>query len=118
MRRLTFIPLLIWLVFAANLASESAGISGEPNHSPANLPGAAGAHYSPLRQINLENVKSLQVAWSFDTHEPGGLETSPLVVDGVLYGITPSQRVLAVDAATGRELWTFGSGINGGQPNR
>jgi quinoprotein glucose dehydrogenase len=118
MRRLTFIPLLIWLVFAANLARESAGISGEPNHSPANPAGAAAAHYSPLRQINLENVKNLQVAWSYDTHEPGGLETSPLVVDGVLYGITPSQRVFAVDAATGRELWKFGSGINGGQPNR
>ena len=76
------------------------------------------AHYSSLTQINRENVKELQVVWSFDTGESGGLETTPIIVDGVLYGITPTQKVFALDAATGKLLWKFDSGIKGTQPDR
>jgi len=75
-------------------------------------------HYSPLAQINRSNVKQLQVAWSYDTGEQGGLQTSPLMVDGVLYGISPTQKIFALDAATGKELWKFDSGIKGMQPDR
>src|SRR5262245_50232663 len=75
-------------------------------------------HYSPLTQINRENVGHLQVAWQFDTGEEGGLQTSPIVVSGVLYGNTPTQKTFALDAATGRLLWKFDSGIVGTQPNR
>ncbi|MGC1365081.1 MAG: PQQ-binding-like beta-propeller repeat protein [Candidatus Acidiferrum sp.] len=75
-------------------------------------------HYSSLMQINRSNVKELRVAWSFDTGEPGGLETTPLVVNGVLYGITPTQKVFALNAATGKLLWKFDSGIKGTQPDR
>ena len=76
------------------------------------------SHYSPLAQINRANVKQLEVAWSFDTGEPGGLQTSPIIVDGVLYGITPIQKVFALNAATGRPLWSFDSGIKALQPSR
>jgi quinoprotein glucose dehydrogenase len=75
-------------------------------------------HYSSLAQINRSNVKQLTVAWSFDTGEEGGLQTSPLIVDGVLYGITPTQKVFALDAATGKLLWKFDSGVEGRQPDR
>jgi quinoprotein glucose dehydrogenase len=75
-------------------------------------------HFSPLAQINRKNVKQLSVAWSFDTEESGGLQTSPIEVDGVLYGITPTQKVFALDAATGKLLWKFDSGIKGTQPDR
>jgi len=75
-------------------------------------------HYSPLTQINRSNVKQLEVAWSYDTGEKGGLQTSPLVVNGVLYGISPTQKIFAVDAATGKLLWNFDSGIKGMQPDR
>jgi quinoprotein glucose dehydrogenase len=75
-------------------------------------------HYSSLAQINRKNVKQLAVAWTFDTEETGGLQTSPLAVDGVLYGITPTQRAFALDAATGKLLWKFDSGIKGTQPDR
>jgi len=75
-------------------------------------------HYSSLAQINRSNVKRLTVAWSFDTKEEGGLQTSPIIVAGVLYGITPTQKVFALDAATGELLWKFDSGIRGTQPNR
>jgi quinoprotein glucose dehydrogenase len=75
-------------------------------------------HYSPLTQINRSNVQRLKVAWSFDTEEPGGLQTSPIVVEGVLYGLTPTQKVFALNAATGKLLWKFDSGIRGTQPDR
>ena len=75
-------------------------------------------HYSSLAQINRSNVKRLTVAWSFDTKEEGSLQTSPIIVAGVLYGITPTQKVFALDAATGELLWKFDSGIRGTQPNR
>jgi quinoprotein glucose dehydrogenase len=75
-------------------------------------------HYSKLAQINRTNVKYLSVAWSFDTQEEGGLQSSPIIVDGVLYGLTPTQKVFALDAATGKLLWKFDSGIKATQPDR
>jgi quinoprotein glucose dehydrogenase len=78
----------------------------------------ASTHYSSLAQINRGNVKTLKVAWSFDTGEKGGLQTNPIVVDGVLYGITPTQKIFALDASTGKLLWKFDSGIPGTQPDR
>lgn len=75
-------------------------------------------HYSPLSQINRDNVEGLRLAWEYDTGETGGLETSPLIVGGVLYGITPSQRIFALDAATGKLLWKFDSCVAGTQPDR
>jgi quinoprotein glucose dehydrogenase len=74
--------------------------------------------YSPLRQITPANVRSLRIAWSFDTEETGGLQTNPIVVDGVLYVPTPTHRVIALDAATGALRWRFDSGIPGRGPNR
>lgn len=85
---------------------------------PAYGGGPQNEHYSSLRQINRSNVSKLQVAWSYDTGESGGLETSPIIVGGVLYGITPSQKVFALDAGTGQLLWKFDSGIKGMQPDR
>src|SRR3974390_1343732 len=82
------------------------------NGSPDNL------HYSPLKQINVENVAQLKPIWSYDTHEKGGLESQPLIVDGVLYGITPHQGVFALNAATGELLWNFDSGAGVSKPER
>ena len=63
-------------------------------------------HYSPLGQINRENVANLEVAWVYNSGEPDGtMYTSPLVVDGVLYGLSPSLVPFAVNAATGEEIW-------------
>ena len=78
----------------------------------------AGDHYSPLAQINRKNVSKLTVAWQFDTNETGGLQTSPIIVGNVLYAYTPSQKVIALDAASGRLLWKFDSGIAGTAPAR
>jgi quinoprotein glucose dehydrogenase len=75
-------------------------------------------HYSSLSQISRDNVRNLSLAWSFDTAEEGGLQTSPLIVAGVLYGVTPTEKIFALDAATGRLLWKFDSGMKGRKPNR
>lgn len=80
--------------------------------------GPLNQHFSPLTQINRENVKNLEVAWKFDAGETGGLQTSPLMVNGVLFGITPTQKVFALNAETGALLWKFDSGIKGTQPDR
>lgn len=72
-------------------------------------------HYSPLSQINKSNVGKLQVAWTYDSGETGGIETSPIIVGNVLYTYTPSKAVVALDAATGKVLWRFDSGLPGGQ---
>lgn len=76
-----------------------------------------GTRYSPLKQINRDNVKSLKRAWTYHTGELGlGLPTAPfqasfsctpLVVNDVLYLSTPSSRVIALDAETGKEIWKF-----------
>jgi glucose dehydrogenase len=76
-------------------------------------------HYSALSQINRKNVRQLRPAWTFDTGEPGGgMETNPLVVGRVVYAYTGSQKVVAIDAASGKLLWRFDSGIHGTQPVR
>jgi quinoprotein glucose dehydrogenase len=79
---------------------------------------AAKTRHSPLRQVRRENVRRLRLAWSYDTRERGDTQTQPIVVDGVLYGYTPSHKAFALDAASGQPLWTFDSGITGVGPNR
>ncbi len=54
---------------------------------------------------------TLKVAWTYDVGETGGMESNPIIVNGVLYSYTPSQKVVALDAATGKEIWKFDSGV-------
>jgi quinohemoprotein ethanol dehydrogenase len=61
--------------------------------------------YSPLAQINEENVAQLKPAWVYATGEKRGHEATPIVVDGVMFVTLPWSIVVALDAATGRELW-------------
>ena len=75
---------------------------------------AAGNRYSTLTQVNTQTVKNLQLAWTYDTGENNDstkrgmdIQCQPIVVDGVLYGTTPRHKLFAVDAATGRQRWTF-----------
>src|SRR2546422_292019 len=113
-------------VVTVELIAHTANLAASQDHASVqehqDWPAYGGApennHYSTLAQINRNNVKLLAVAWSFDTQEEGGLQTSPIVIDGVLYGITPTQKVFALDAATGKLLWKFDSGIRGTQPDR
>ena len=64
--------------------------------------------YSPLDQINRENVERLAPVWVFQTGKvEGGFSCTPLVVDGVMYITSPWNRVFALDAVTGKEIWHY-----------
>jgi quinoprotein glucose dehydrogenase len=74
---------------------------------PEYLGGPERAHFSPLRQITRENVSRLQPAWEFHTGDLGEVQCNPLIVGGVLYGVTAANAVFALNAATGEPLWRF-----------
>jgi quinoprotein glucose dehydrogenase len=67
-------------------------------------------HYTTLAQITPANVASLKVAWTYETKDEwkgSEMQTNPVVIDGILYGTSPKLRVFALDAATGKEIWSF-----------
>jgi quinohemoprotein ethanol dehydrogenase len=64
-------------------------------------------HYSPLAQINKQNVDRLGFAWDYDTHTNRGLEATPIVVDGVMYTSGSTGKAYALNAKTGKEIWSF-----------
>jgi quinoprotein glucose dehydrogenase len=67
-------------------------------------------HYSTLKQINRDNVGKLAVAWTYDTGDAfdgSDMQCNPIVVNGVMYVSSPRLRVIALDAATGKQLWSF-----------
>src|SRR5690242_8266698 len=61
--------------------------------------------YSVLDQIDKSNVKSLALAWTYKTGVPLSFETTPVVVDGVMYMTTADSKVIALNAATGEQMW-------------
>lgn len=63
--------------------------------------------FSPLKSINRENVDELGLAWSYETGTHRGMESTPLVIDGVLYATGTWSVVYALDAASGEELWSY-----------
>src|SRR4029077_10864822 len=96
-----------------------AAASGETAHNDEWLyygHDAGGMGYSPLTQINRENVSTLKVAWTFHTgdvsegrgdRKRSGFETTPLLVDGSLYLTTPFKRVIALDPEKGTQLCAY-----------
>jgi quinohemoprotein ethanol dehydrogenase len=69
--------------------------------------------YSPLKQINTDNVKQLSLAWYLDFDSNRGQEATPLAIDGVLYFSTAWSKVKAVDARTGKLLWAYDPKVPG-----
>lgn len=81
---------------------------------------ALGTRYSPAAELTRDNIARLSVAWTYRTREtqvqfatskPASFQATPLVSDGTMYVGTPLGRVIALDAATGRERWVFDPGI-------
>src|SRR5437879_2384231 len=80
---------------------------------------AGGTRSSQLKQINRQNVRNLKRAWTYhmgemdrggnetNRHHIAPFESTPIVIDGVLYFSTPPNRVIALDAETGQEIWQF-----------
>ena len=72
--------------------------------------GPESIRYSDLDQINRENVRNLRLAWSYDTKdafEGSEMQCNPIIIKGVLYATSPKLRIIALDAANGKLLWTF-----------
>jgi quinoprotein glucose dehydrogenase len=94
-----------WLVVAAvALAQAPRDVDWPVNGGVDNI------RYSPLTQITRDNVSTLRVAWTYDSHDAfkgSEMQSNPIVVDGVLYATTPTLKVVAVDAADGHEIWKF-----------
>src|SRR6185437_9631577 len=67
----------------------------------------AETRFSKLDQINTDNVKKLGLVWSYNLDSSRGVEATPLVVDGIMYLTGPWSVVHAIDARTGKKLWTF-----------
>src|SRR3954453_14324910 len=97
-----FLPLTLWVAI----------VVAQTSYREWNVVGgsADGIHYSSLAQINARNVRSLRIAWKFDSHDEyvgSEIQCNPNIVDGVMFVTNPTIRVVALDAATGREIWSF-----------
>jgi quinoprotein glucose dehydrogenase len=116
--RFVFITAIGWALTGAQIATaQSSNSSGAPKDDWAYYGhDAGGTRYSPLTQINRENVAQLKVAWVFHTGDisdgtggkkRSGLETTPILVDGTLYLTTGFNRVFALDPETGKQRWVY-----------
>ena len=105
------IPRPVLAVLCACALAAAPGLRGARGDAgrdwPEYLGGPGRNHYSPLDQIDAANVGRLKVAWEYHTGDPGQMQCNPIVVDGVLYGVTAGSQIFALDAATGRQLWRF-----------
>ena len=113
--RLTTSPRSSCSVFALFLAACLAGHAQQDGDWIAYGRDAGGERFSPLTQITRKNVGSLQVAWTYRTGDayepkrgrPTAFEATPLHIDGTLYLSTPVGRVIALDAVSSTERWTY-----------
>jgi quinoprotein glucose dehydrogenase len=103
----------VWLAVLLQTAGQPTADAAWPMNG-----GVDNIRYSPLTQINKTNVRQLQVAWTYDSHDSfkaSEMQSNPIVVDGVLYATTPTLKIVAVDAADGHEIWKFDP--TGGAPS-
>ncbi len=85
--------------------------------------GPDSTHYSALDQVNRDNVQQLKVAWTYDSgdaREGSQIQSNPIVVGSTIYTTTPSMLVVALNAASGKELWRHDplNGNRAAHPNR
>ncbi len=99
-------------------------VSAQPVEWPVNG-GTDNIRYSPSRQITPSNVAQLEIAWRYDSRDEfkgSEMQANPIILGGVMYLTTPKLRVVALDAATGREIWSFdpnlGRPVTGALRNR
>ena len=117
------------LTILAGLLLVSPGAADSPMQEwPTYAADPGSTHYSPLAAIDRGNVAQLRLAWEWKPGEepkpeygtrPGMFENTPLMIDNVLYLSTPYNRVVALDAETGAEHWTFDpkAYVDGQPPN-
>ncbi|HET9178811.1 MAG TPA: PQQ-binding-like beta-propeller repeat protein [Terriglobia bacterium] len=104
--------LLVAALFLAQCSKRQGENPGGENYDGWRVVGGTpdNIHYSALKQINRGNVSQLKVAWKYDTGDAfkdSEMECNPIVVNGVLYAVSPKLRVFALNAATGKLIWSF-----------
>jgi quinoprotein glucose dehydrogenase len=110
---LLFIILFLFFAGCKDLDTTSSSFHAEDYSGWKTYAGTKdGMRYSSNSQINTSNVHQLQVAWHYKTHDRDTNNRSqnqcnPIIVDGVLYGLSPRLKLFALDAATGEEKWLF-----------
>jgi quinohemoprotein ethanol dehydrogenase len=72
-----------------------------------------GTYFSPLKDVNTDDVGQLGFAWQYKLGTSRGLEATPIVVDGVMYAVGNWGRLYSLDAATGKEIWTYDPQVDG-----
>ncbi len=72
----------------------------------------AETRYSKLKEINTDNVKQLGLKWSYNLESLRGIEATPIVVDGIMYVSASWSVVHAIDARTGKRIWTYDPGVD------
>src|SRR5438034_7358339 len=105
MKMLLRVFVLSWLILMTRLVGAVPDDTGWPVNG-----GLDNIRHSSLAQITRDNVPRLTAAWTYDSHDAfkgSEMQSNPVVADGVLYVTTPTLKVAAVDARTGREIWTF-----------
>ena len=108
MRRARFVAFLcVFVTLAAIGASVLTAQKSKPKFNTwrAYLGGADSSQYSSLDQINKKNVAQLQIAWTYSPGDQRTYRFNPIVVDGVMYTLGKGLAVIALDAASGKELW-------------
>lgn len=111
-----FLPAIV--IMAVLLVSARLTINDKKKSSdvdwPEYLGGSDRNHYSTLTQINTSNVGQITKAWEYHSLDSGQVQCNPIIVNGTLYGVTATNQVFALDAATGKEKWKFAAGKGGG----
>lgn len=100
-----FVPSLLFICALSACRTEDASVEYGTKEWREYLGGPERNHYSPLEQITKENVQQLTAAWEYHTQDSGQIQCNPIIVDGVLFGMTATTRPFALDAATGKEIW-------------
>jgi len=72
----------------------------------------AETRFSKLNQINVDNVRKLGLVWSYPLESSRGVEATPIVVDGIMYQTASWSVVHAIDARTGKRIWSFDPGVD------
>src|SRR6476661_9576488 len=106
MKRIPLVALM--LVVGTLIAVPLAQQRGKPKFNTWRqyLGSSDSSQYSSLDQINKKNVGQLQVAWTYSTGDMRTYRFNPIVVDNVMYTLAKNMSVVALDAATGQEIWT------------